>query len=860
MSSEPNACEAWNHCEKGLCNEHPSCEKHIHFIHVLALRNDVVDSIRAKITETATSEENLKRTFRHLAITARGFLCALLASKYRFGTKIQSSEYFVNAGIGEGLWAPLFPEDSASIAQKMDEVNIQYCFSLLEGNFYHFLNGEGAYSRLEAELTEITTCVTAIYILLERKTHLDNYKRKAINFFESIGLQTPVFMIQMSYDSYLLQFSSVEPEVLQHAKCARTYFHDAFINSGEAEATLLEGLIKSKLTNFSRQEAAVDLSDAYSQFVVLSELGKHRAALAIAAVQPGYDQNRLIEEAIKEFARKGRGFWKVRGQQLLAVHYFESGQDLKCNKLLCGALDEAKALNSYEQCLELSRSIQELHSRVLSERKDNTIMLIKAFPLNKISSIQRYPSTFKEDLLYSLKFINDPVAIRLDIGTRENLRFCFESNTKILHISSEIPCEDGLVLEDRKYRADKISFSELEELLKPYRNTGVELVVLAMPKSKQLAQFFYTNIGIKHVIGFDFEYYPYNGRPLHVYIMFEKGIHKFCVALYRNIANKRTVKEAFDIARGELENFLYLEYSDFENNVAWADSENWRKTYKYEGADLVEENSPLHNVKLFSESPEFPEDKRGFFDLSPIRGLSSIQKPTQSYIGRLDEMYLIAKELSTEYPVGKTPLIHLYGRRGIGKTSLIERVGYHLYSRRIFTDGIYHVSIHSKLSMREIYQSFQEKGLPFYSDEYNPAEFIDNKNILLMLDDCDALLQEADHTFRELIEKLQETKMRFVFVTNRNFDLNVAVKKVHLTGLNDHEMEEIINLRKPELVKTLSRFQLTSMINKSLGTPNLLIEKINEASGTTNCEDMGTLRMSSVKYNKLPNSIRRSQF
>jgi hypothetical protein len=97
---------------------------------------------------------------------------------------------------------------------------------------------------------------------------------------------------------------------------------------------------------------------------------------------------------------------------------------------------------------------------------------------------------------------------------RELIENVKENGCKILHITSTVFEEERICMEGLNGLVDFVHIEELKIILKPDDGVlKIDLVVIAIPESTKIAQVF-IDLGVKHVIAFDFEHFAKNTRSV----------------------------------------------------------------------------------------------------------------------------------------------------------------------------------------------------------------------------------------------------------------------------------------------------------------------------------------------------------
>ena len=117
---------------------------------------------------------------------------------------------------------------------------------------------------------------------------------------------------------------------------------------------------------------------------------------------------------------------------------------------------------------------------------------------------------------------------------------------------------DYLCVEGKNGLIEYVSLDELKTLLKPENSKlNVDVVVLAIPESSKIANLF-VEIGVPHVIAFDFEYKLLSKFMDNVYTLPKRYdyIYDFCVEFYKHLIMEKTVFEAWKKAKPRINDGL----------------------------------------------------------------------------------------------------------------------------------------------------------------------------------------------------------------------------------------------------------------------------------------------------------------
>ena len=81
--------------------------------------------------------------------------------------------------------------------------------------------------------------------------------------------------------------------------------------------------------------------------------------------------------------------------------------------------------------------------------------------------------------------------------------------------------------------------------------------------------------------------------------------------------------------------------------------------------------------------------------------------------------------------------LHVCGPPGIGKTSFVKILGHYLHLREMYKDGVYYLDLKPAQNITKVNEMMQEIGV-----DLQPT-MTGQKNMLLILDNCDNLLKKS---------------------------------------------------------------------------------------------------------------------
>lgn len=133
--------------------------------------------------------------------------------------------------------------------------------------------------------------------------------------------------------------------------------------------------------------------------------------------------------------------------------------------------------------------------------------------------------------------------LKFDVLSKELLDYVKQYGCRVLHLSSDVYSVDHLCIEGKNGEIEYLSINELRDILKqPNSRLNVDVVVIAIPESLKLAQLF-VEMGVPHVIAFDFEHKLLSTFMDNVYTLPKRYdyIYDFCVEFYKNLIQEKTI-------------------------------------------------------------------------------------------------------------------------------------------------------------------------------------------------------------------------------------------------------------------------------------------------------------------------------
>jgi hypothetical protein len=153
-----------------------------------------------------------------------------------------------------------------------------------------------------------------------------------------------------------------------------------------------------------------------------------------------------------------------------------------------------------------------------------------------------------------------------------------------------------LVLEGDYATADPLTFEDIElELGSQLDRKGMDVVILAQPQSVALGKFFHYNLGVPHVIAFDFPNLTQQDEHGQYNILTWQVIFSFCFSFMKRILNAETVRSAVIEAAKEIRGTMMFIFNHFASE---------KPLFTNYGPVLINPESLLHDSQIFHEGDE----------------------------------------------------------------------------------------------------------------------------------------------------------------------------------------------------------------------------------------------------------------
>lgn len=760
------------------------------------LKYEFLNLLQIQVQTPAASEIYLKLSLKSLAVVARSILSASLKDNFRIGYEYRNNLMFFNAALDHSIWNRF--KQSGQVADKIFDPSIT--FEKIEYNFWCYIKNseltkiynKGVIQSDEVKeyLSEIMLCTSSIFLLFGNIRDLDEYIERCKVCCKAFKLDMTLNVINFLH-AVVYANKKLISECLQLVDGCEKCFIDTEDGQGVAECYLLRALVAENFDEkIGKIKKSIELFKNHQ-----CPPGYARGLLALVELKNSIEQfdeefKSACLECSEIFNQNGMKIWKNKSNLYLSNYFFNQEKLSISREILESSLKSVKGYKDSKVEREITKKLQEINEHIVKNNK-NSICLLKAFPLvdktendviSKSNLIWRYSSSFRIDLMNSLQKVNKKIYVRMDILSMEKLEMCLKEKPAILHIASDMQGQDCLYFEKEEGFAHKISFEDFKKAIQASPSDNkIKLLVFSMPSSLQLATKSYEELKIKHVICFDFPDCPKNYIRVLINLVFEKSIHYFIVNFYKNLAKQQSVKSAFQKAKekmkqfmeNELKNFIYLDLDNKQGVMEW-----W-ETNKNNDPILIDAENENHLDPVF----QFDPDSEGsIIELSPVRGPCNVRctgLPFNTFVGRQGEMHNLMKALN------QTKCINIFGSEGIGKTEFVKQVAYYLFVRNKYPDGIFLLQLRDQHSLEDVYRVFKNEGLIGLSTDIDPKTFLLDKKILLILENCETMLQKAPHTLNSLLQKFVNECNISVIITSLNHLQKIDVKDIRRIALRN---------------------------------------------------------------------------
>ena len=389
----------------------------------------------------------------------------------------------------------------------------------------------------------------------------------------------------------------------------------------------------------------------------------------------------------------------------------------------------------------------------------NEILILVSAPLLKedLSSLENLSIQTEIDEIVSV-IENIPsrinVEITVKIATTESLLEVFSNQFKplIIHFighgmnSSQ---STALILEDRVGIARPFTERDLSILLADRTEVPCQLAILNACHSEVFANALIES-GVPHVIAVKAED-----------TILDKAARCFARHFYQALFNNISILNGFEQSRNAVK--INDDLLKIFNSKTFEQGVNLEEAIKFQ---LLPRNSLEHHQTLKLQSSTSGQV------IAPTWKNNNIPSNDPTFVGRRIDLHRLAQIL------GNTEGEHcilLHGMGGMGKTALAYAIGRWQHERERWRDGVWFVKLRDVDSVAnaiaKIRQTLVMEGV--INSKTSLAQCLKNKNLLLILDDLDKLIEQEEDELIELLNSLLSCRQLRLLVTSRQ-DLSHA--------------------------------------------------------------------------------------
>lgn len=390
-----------------------------------------------------------------------------------------------------------------------------------------------------------------------------------------------------------------------------------------------------------------------------------------------------------------------------------------------------------------------------------------------------------------------------------------------------------LILEKDFGVCDRLTCDDLERIMgDDLADSGLDLVILSFPYSKNIAQYMYDFLGVNNIIYFQLDNYPCSGEPIVDFLKYNDSISEFVKVLYEELFKHQTLEQAYSTAEMKMRLMLEQDYNM-----------------------IIRETTVgcMFNTEELVLFPESNETSGSPMDISLPLSISNISYNPRFFIGRQIELYNALVKIKDTKKVQIS---------GAGKTTFLTYLGQYIRARSLYSDGVYLVDLKDVTDISGLGEQLQKIGR---------KEIITNSlsdsDILLLLDNCDGFITQSRDSFEQLIKMLN---FPIVVASNLNFQ-SQEIKKIPLRVFTYPEASVLFNIfcykklhDDPELIERIQRIQLEEEIIKKSQNNPIKIEELVDRITKHGIEHVAiqlkllTLDSSDSSYPELSNSLSRT--
>jgi formylglycine-generating enzyme required for sulfatase activity len=359
----------------------------------------------------------------------------------------------------------------------------------------------------------------------------------------------------------------------------------------------------------------------------------------------------------------------------------------------------------------------------------------------------------------------------------------------------------ALVLETEVGIARPFSKIDFQRLLSNLRRPPCQLAFLNACHSEGVAAELLA-AGVAHVVAI-------NAADA----ILDEAARCFAKSFYRALLRGNTVQESFEFGRKAVASDDSLGQKVDGATLRSATSSEPPKFH------LLPQHSSVHQRGLVFQSLRAGQLQ------APNWENTNLASEDRSFIGRHLEIHEIAKSLASD----NANCVGLHGMGGIGKTALVPAVGRWQHERKRWRDGVWFVELRNidtvAAARAEVMKKIEEAIAPDKRREtYSNSDVkavVKNLNLLLILDDLDALLPKNSDTqdFVDFIQALLTSRKSRYLLTSRETlpaDIDYESKEIQSTG---RDVAEQIFRRYAYLTTEESSTDLAELLGRLDGYP-----------------------------------------
>ena len=455
----------------------------------------------------------------------------------------------------------------------------------------------------------------------------------------------------------------------------------------------------------------------------------------------------------------------------------------------------------------------------------------------------KIPSFFKRDMIEILGNRSKALNVKFAPMTKQSLEEAVNYGCRILYLGAEMISEEGLIVEDTDHKPLLLTFDDLETLFHKQRvrsrtsiqkeidekptlfvsKPKIDLIIIGSRKGAWLAEWLSETVSIAHVVHFEFNRVPEIGeyrRKLYE----QEYILKFTQFFMNELVAGQTVQESFDVA---VDDTLSCLSHSFFNHIA----ESKLQMLIGKGAIILPTQEPNQRDKPLFEYGDYILQPGKIEDLSTQRSPTNLRKSIVPFIGRAEQFSKVIEFLgnyTSDEPPNIDGFLQINGEEGVGKTKFVLEVGWYVYQRNLFPDGVFYIPLRKahKVSVYTLVDRLSRR-LGGTKDR-NYANFFRKKKMLMILDDFDGYLTNKAE-FPELIFSMIKKFKIPAIVTTTIFDVPKDASLAIQTAFNQYN-ENKSNIEASYIAQSLELPRLTP---EDMG--NLMISLTNPFIGKTMC-------------------------